>query len=530
MSAGTSRLRTALGAVLVLVVSLIAAGTVGAGPAHATGSGILLNLPLPLGTEVKASGPHSDNSDPNTGTFNAVDLGAVNNDSGNTPVDAAAAGTVVSVTGYDGYPRCIVEIQHADGWKTRYLHLIHVPSWINKDVKVSAGDWIGDAGYGGVDTCGHATARHVHFSLYKDGSPVSIDGTSIGGFTVHASGGMRCGWWTDDDTESTVFDARSACAMVDGVGNTRVYNNSQPASAMARASGSAVVTDQSGRVWSFAVTQAGVLKYRYTDSSGWASWTTVGAGYLAVAATMDGNHNILMAYITDDNVLHYRTTKSPPTSSSDVSGFGASQTRGAGNWANLTVTTDRTGSVWLAATKTDGGLWYMHQASNGAFPAGFSEYGNGDWTSASLANESGGRVWLFAVANNGELSYAHTDQNLNPWDASTDVGSGWSSVAAAGDTAGEVWMYAVTSGGRLEYRHTLSTSPFWSGFTVISDSGFGDRGWADASAAVKPVTGDADGQQWMFATRTNGDLYYRHTQSGTPPWTDLAGVAGGPWE
>jgi hypothetical protein len=290
-----------------------------------------------------------------------------------------------------------------------------------------------------------------------------------------------------------------------------------------RESGHSVVSDNSGRVWSFAITQSGTLRYRHTGSSGWEPWVTVGSGYKSVAATLDGPGRVLFAYVTDDDVLKVRRTNAVPTASDDGGGFGSSSSAfGAGDWANVSVTTDRLGRVWLAATKTYGRAYFMSETSTGSWPATFHEFGNSGWRSVSIAAESGsdGRVWIFGTKSDAEgaLYYQHTDATLVAWDDLTPAGIGWDGdVSASGDGAGRMWMFGVTN-GVVKYRHTDPSG--WGDYVTVPQTG-----WVSISSGVKTTTG----AMWMFATKTNGDLSYRYTTSTAPYWTDLTAVAGGPW-
>lgn len=494
---------------VVLTLVLGAVSAIDVRPAHAA-AGIVLDLPVPVGEYVRANGPHSDGPGGTTGVFNAVDIGP--NDGTSMTVHAAATGTVGSVD-----PNCKVRIQHANGWATQYMHVKYISVSVGQ--YVSAGDAIGYAGTP-AETCGQGDGRHVHFSLYLNGSPYAINGTSVGGYTVHAGSEARDGWWTDDDTGVTVVN--STGLMVPGM-----YNDTQPISTEWRESGHSVVSDGSGRVWSFAIKQDGTLMYRFTDSSGWINtWRTVGSGYRSVAASLDGTGRVLMAYITDDGVLRYRRTYTAPTDSDEGGGFGpSSDPMGAGSWANVSVALDGHKRVWLAATKTGGRAYYKHQDGvDGAWPAGFTEFGNDGWQSISVAAEPGndGRAWLFGTkSDGGDLWYRHTNAGMTGWDPMTLVGSGWDGdVSATSDRLGRMWMFGVQN-GTLKYRHTDGSG--WGPYTAVSGSG-----WASVSSGMKAST--KTGVIWMFATKTNGDLSYRHTDTSADNWTDFAAVDGGPWK
>lgn len=106
-------------------------------------------------------------------THDGVDLSAVRN----TPIHAAAAGRVVTVTcnvssgtcDVDGSPALrgcgwYVEIQHGDGYVTRYCHLVRRPS-VTVGQSVVEGEVIGYVG-----TSGSSSGPHLHFEVHT-GAP-----------------------------------------------------------------------------------------------------------------------------------------------------------------------------------------------------------------------------------------------------------------------------------------------------------------------------------------------------------------------
>jgi murein DD-endopeptidase MepM/ murein hydrolase activator NlpD len=121
----------------------------------------------------------------------------------------AAAGTAHVMSS------CWVAIDHTSGWQTRYYHLKNIDRNINGKA-VAAGQQIADAGQPGTETCGTGTKdfRHVHFSLWRSGREVSVNGISIGGYTVHAGGKAYCGYWTRDRDKAVVVDARRTCYAI----------------------------------------------------------------------------------------------------------------------------------------------------------------------------------------------------------------------------------------------------------------------------------------------------------------------------
>ncbi len=188
-----------------------------------------LTLPIPWNATINAGGPHP-NSGYGSGTRNAVDLGYA---SGATmAVEAAAPGVLHFHSASDGtgrvWPNCYATINHAGGWQTQYWHLTSALTRL-AGTTVQAGQQIANDGFPGHNTCGVGDATHLHFSLWHNGAAVAIDGTAIGGYTVHQTGGNYCGYWTLNSTGAVVADARQACQMIPKLANNQVRPQNGPA-------------------------------------------------------------------------------------------------------------------------------------------------------------------------------------------------------------------------------------------------------------------------------------------------------------
>jgi len=80
-------------------------------------------------------------------------------------VVAAGGGRVVFAGPERGYGR-LVEIDHGDGYRSRYAHLARVDVRVGQ--LVSRGDLIGEVGRSGL-----ATGPNLHYEIVKDGRPVN---------------------------------------------------------------------------------------------------------------------------------------------------------------------------------------------------------------------------------------------------------------------------------------------------------------------------------------------------------------------
>jgi murein DD-endopeptidase MepM/ murein hydrolase activator NlpD len=101
--------------------------------------------------------------DPFTGVrrfHNGIDLAAPEG----TPILAAMAGKVVKVGVHATYGRYII-VSHAGGYQSWYAHLRK--PLVEQGGSVAQGQVIGEMG-----STGYSTGSHLHFSIFKDGSPV----------------------------------------------------------------------------------------------------------------------------------------------------------------------------------------------------------------------------------------------------------------------------------------------------------------------------------------------------------------------
>lgn len=132
-----------------LTAALQADASISKGPPNASPSG--LSWPV--------SGPITSPFGPRAGGFHyGIDIGA----STGTPIHAAKAGTVLSLSCGSGYGICSI-IDHGGGIETLYAHQ---SKKIIQSGPVSAGETIGLVGCTGM-----CTGPHLHFEVRVDGTP-----------------------------------------------------------------------------------------------------------------------------------------------------------------------------------------------------------------------------------------------------------------------------------------------------------------------------------------------------------------------
>ncbi len=83
-----------------------------------------------------------------------------------TPIIASRSGVVTTASYEAGGAGYYVNINHMDGFVTRYMHMTHFI--VSPGQNVSAGQVIGYCG-----ATGAATGPHLHFSVYYNGTPVN---------------------------------------------------------------------------------------------------------------------------------------------------------------------------------------------------------------------------------------------------------------------------------------------------------------------------------------------------------------------
>ncbi|GAB5445807.1 MAG: DUF5930 domain-containing protein [Gymnodinialimonas sp.] len=123
---------------------------------------------MPLAMPVRGSfrttsgfGPRGDPFNGSRRMHNGVDFAGARG----TQIVAGGSG-IVSFTGRQSGYGNTVEIEHANGFMTRYAHLSRIR--VNEGQRVSRGDLLGDMG-----CTGRCTGTHLHYEVHRNGTPVN---------------------------------------------------------------------------------------------------------------------------------------------------------------------------------------------------------------------------------------------------------------------------------------------------------------------------------------------------------------------
>lgn len=182
---------------------------------------------------------------------------------------------------------------------------------------------------------------------------------------------------------------------------------------------------------------------------------------------------------------------------------------------------DRTGRVWMFAIKQSGTLMYRFTGSSG-WEAWRTVSGTGYRSIAATLDEDG-RLWTIVTMSDGEMKYRWTpsaptkddaESGWSGWSAPVGVGD-WLNVSASTDKAGRIWMFATKTYGDLWYRHQGPAG--WLSFVQVPGN------WESVSSAVE----SDNGRVWMFGTKVNGYLSYRHTNVELSGWDPMTVVGPG---
>lgn len=134
------------------------------------------------------------------GWHTGVDLsGEVGN-----PIKAAASGTVVTSKKDPGYGFMTV-LDHGGGWKTMYAHMAHGGKSVG--TRLRQGETVGPVGATGS----YAQGSHLHFEVWKNGSPVDPEPYLRGKALVGATGGSGNNTNTGPPIPKAFVDSLKGC-------------------------------------------------------------------------------------------------------------------------------------------------------------------------------------------------------------------------------------------------------------------------------------------------------------------------------
>ncbi len=142
-------------------------------------------LPFEAGQRWSAGGPHASSGA--NQTRHALDFGP--NGSASRRVVTIAAGTVFEITCGGG--RSYLGVRHGGGWESGYYHLVNEQRSLI-GTTVPAGTYLGDAGQA-LPCGGGSTFAHVHLTIRHNGTPVSVEGMTFGGYTIRNTGSAFSG-------------------------------------------------------------------------------------------------------------------------------------------------------------------------------------------------------------------------------------------------------------------------------------------------------------------------------------------------
>ena len=137
-------------------------------------AGTGLALPWGLGQAWGGGQIHGDTGD--SRPFNAIDFYG-----GDGNVRASASGLVYRFCTGSAWP--MLEVVHGNGWTTGYYHL-NAETSAPDGSTVYAGQYLGHVAME-LPCGGETTGPHVHWTLWRAGTPVAVNGLTIGGWTFY---------------------------------------------------------------------------------------------------------------------------------------------------------------------------------------------------------------------------------------------------------------------------------------------------------------------------------------------------------
>jgi murein DD-endopeptidase MepM/ murein hydrolase activator NlpD len=423
-SAPASRLRRRVTAAVVTIVA-IALGTLL--PATAASAAITFVQPV-SGTVADIVGGCDPGTRP---THTGVDI----NNNGNTPVYASAAGTVTFADNSNsqvGYGTQIV-IAHADGYTTRYAHMVYQSLTVSKDQYVTQGQRIGTVG-----STGNSTGDHLHFEIYRNGVNLTNQYYSCGQGNVSAlnviGGSAGASWAKFDingDAKADLLAVRNDGYLVEYFGNGAGGTAATYVTGAGWATTAALVTgdfngDGAGDFMQ-ARTDGGLYSYRGDYASNFTP-TYIGAGWASFSLLTGGvdfnsdGRNDLVARGPDSNLYLYP---------GNGQGSFNNPVQIGTNWSAFTALVagdfNKDGRGDLMARNSAGELWGYYGTANGF---GFIQMLGQGWNGFSSIVSNGDHNGdtnpdLIARRASDQTLWLYPGNGTGGFGNGVQVGSGW---------------------------------------------------------------------------------------------------------
>ena len=370
------------------------------------------------------------------------------NGNGNTPVYAAASGTVdyaVNSASTSGYGTQVV-IRHTDGYTTRYAHMIYGSLTVSQGATVSQGQRIGTVG-----NTGNSTGAHMHFEIKLNGSNVTNQYFWCGQPNVTALQPLGAGPTNPTGVNAAptaIIDSGDRISLYAVRSDGNLWGTSQanagsyfaPWQILAGQPGTlqgrpAVVQLSSGIIAIYARTSAGYIvgTNQVAPGGSFTPWTTIGVGGAGIASdpvAVQFNSGAIGVYaMTDAGYVAGTAQGGPGGAFSSWTAIGTTATVLGGRPALVHLADDR---LMLFAKSSDGFVHKTEQtAAGGAFTA-WSVLGTGgaQINSEPIAVNDQGRVTVYAAAGT-TVSSVTQDNPGGSFNAWLNLGAGPASLAGA---------------------------------------------------------------------------------------------------
>jgi len=146
-----------------------------------------MQLPYPIGESWVISPAHVDNWDHPNGPRNSLDFSDGYWDYGDKPVTSTVVASGPGIARW-GCP-CYLEIDHGDGWVSSYYHMDPDHQLVENGEQVEANQPVGRYAdtHAEATCCGGGSGyQHLHWSIWKKGEAIPVEGLVLSGWTVHA--------------------------------------------------------------------------------------------------------------------------------------------------------------------------------------------------------------------------------------------------------------------------------------------------------------------------------------------------------